>query len=260
MLADELASDKGTGMTTQRTFSQEDKEYEALYAGRASFDGMTPGEVLIPWDIGEPQRAVVDLARAGGFSGKVLDVGCGLGENAILLAGQGHEVTGVDGSPSAIGQAAKRAEARGVRVRFLTSDATELDGVGSDFDTVLDSGLYHCLNDEQRLAYAAALHRVCRPGATLHLFCFAESVPSGTPIVEEALISEANLHANLGRHWEIQDIAEAVFATSFTRELLAKLGTAGAPDTGTRPGPEAIQVDEHGRVLTPMSYVRARRR
>ncbi|MEV6124660.1 class I SAM-dependent methyltransferase [Streptomyces sp. NPDC052077] len=247
-------------MTTERTFSQEDKEYEALYAGRASFDGMASGEVLIPWDIGEPQRAVVDLARAGGFNGKVLDVGCGLGENAILLAGQGYEVTGVDGSPTAIEKAAQRAEARGVQVRFLTSDATELDGVGCDFDTVLDSGLYHCLNDEQRLSYAAALHRVCRSSATLHLFCFAESVPSGTPIVEEALISEANLHTNLDRHWEIQDITEAVFATSFTREVLARIGTAGAPDTGTRPGPEAIQVDERGRVLTPMSHVRARRR
>ncbi|MFG2910122.1 class I SAM-dependent methyltransferase [Kitasatospora sp. NPDC048286] len=247
-------------MTTKRTFSQDDKEYEALYAGRASFDGVAPGEVLIPWDIGEPQRAVVDLARAGGFSGKVLDVGCGLGENAILLAGQGYEVTGVDGSPSAIEEAARRAGAQGARVRFLTSDATELDGVGSDFDTALDSGLYHCLNDEQRSAYAAALHRVCRPGATLHLFCFAESMPSGTPITEEALVSEANLHANLGPHWEIEDIAEAVFATTFTREILAKLGTAGAPDTGVRPGPDAIRVDERGRVLTPMSHVRARRR
>lgn len=244
----------------ERTFSQENMEFEALYAGRAAFGGVDPGEKVIPWDIGGPQQAVVDLARAGGFAGKVLDAGCGLGENAIMLAGQGYEVTGVDGSPSAIEQAARRASDHGVQVRFLVADATELRGVGTGFDTALDSGLYHCLNDEQRSAYAAALHRVCRPDATLHLFCFAESMPSGTPIVDEVLVSKDNLHANLDPHWQILDVTEAVFATSFTHELLARMGEAGALDTAARPGPDAVQVDEHGRVLTPMSYVRARRR
>lgn len=246
--------------TEEQTFSRDNMEFEALYAGRMAFGGVEPSEKVIPWDIGEPQQAVVALARAGGFAGKVLDVGCGLGENAIMLAGQGCEVTGVDGSPSAIEQAGQRATAHGVHVRFLVADATELHGVGTGFDTVLDSGLYHCLNDEQRSAYASALHRVCRADATLHLFCFAESVPSGTPIVDEALISKDNLHANLDRHWQILDITEAVFATSFTHEMLARMGEAGAPDTAARPGPDAVQVDEYGRVLTPMSYVRARRR
>ena len=44
----------------------------------------------------------------------MLDAGCGLGENAMLLVGQGHEVTGVDGSSSTIEQAARRVEAHGV--------------------------------------------------------------------------------------------------------------------------------------------------
>ncbi|MFE9750512.1 class I SAM-dependent methyltransferase [Saccharothrix saharensis] len=242
-------------MTThEQTFSRENMDFDALYAGRAAFDGVEPGEQVIPWDIGEPQRAVVDLVGAGGFTGRVLDVGCGLGDNAILLAGHGCEVTAVDGSPTAIAKAEERAAARDVRVRFLVADATELAGVGTGFDAALDSGLYHCLDDEQRSAYAAALHRVCRPGAVLHLFCFAESVPPGTPITEEALVSRENLHANLGRHWEILDITDAVFATTFTRELLARMaGAAGSPDLG------AVRVDERGRVLTPMSHVRARR-
>src|SRR5262245_30179042 len=132
--------------TEEQTFSRENMEFEALYAGRMAFGGVEPSEKVIPWDIGEPQQAVVALARAGGFAGKVLDVGCGLGENAIMLAGQGYEVTGVDGSPSAIEQAGQRATAHGVQVRFLVADATELHGVETGFDTVLDSGLYHCLN------------------------------------------------------------------------------------------------------------------
>ncbi|MEE1735366.1 class I SAM-dependent methyltransferase [Streptomyces sp. BE147] len=246
--------------TEEQTFSRENMEFDALYAGRAAFGGVEPGETVIPWDIGEPQRAVVDLVRAGAFAGKVLDAGCGLGENAILLAGEGYEVTGVDGSPSAIEQAAHRASVHDVQVRFLVADATELTGIGTGFTTVLDSGLYHCLDGGQRSAYAAALHRVSAPDATLHLFCFAESMPAGTPITEEALVGKDDLHAHLGPHWQILDITEAVFATAFTRELLARMAAAGSPDTTAQPGPDAVQVDEHGRVLTPMSYVRARRR
>nr|UPN68100.1 putative methyltransferase [Saccharothrix sp.] len=256
MTEDEFASDKGTGMTTQgQTFSRENMDFDALYAGRAAFDGVEPGEQVIPWDIGEPQRAVVGLVGAGGFTGRVLDVGCGLGENAILLAGRGYDVTAVDGSPTAVAEAAGRAEAQRIRVRFLVADATELAGVGTGFDTALDSGLYHCLDDEQRSAYAAALHRVCGPGAVLHLFCFAESVPPGTPITEEALVSRDNLHANLDRHWEILDITDTEFATTFTPDLLAKMS-----GSGDAPAPDAVRVDERGRVLMPMSHVRARRK
>ncbi|MFM9441701.1 class I SAM-dependent methyltransferase [Streptomyces acidiscabies] len=246
--------------TEEQTFSRENMEFDALYAGRAAFDGTEPDERMIPWDIGEPQRAVVDLMHAGGFAATVLDAGCGLGENAIMLAGQGYEVTGVDGSPSAIEQAAQRAAAHDVQVRFLVADATELRGVGTGFDTVLDSGLYHCLDGAQRSAYAAALHRVCRPDATLHLFCFAQSMPSGTPITDEALVSKADLHTHLDRYWLIEEIAETDFTTSFTHELLARMGGAGTPGTSARPGPEAIRFDERGRMLTPMSYVRALRR
>jgi hypothetical protein len=39
-----------------------------------------------PWDIGQPQPAVVRLASEGGFAGAVLDAGCGTGENALHIA------------------------------------------------------------------------------------------------------------------------------------------------------------------------------
>ncbi|RBQ19455.1 class I SAM-dependent methyltransferase [Spongiactinospora rosea] len=244
----------------ERTFSQADYDFDALYAGRATFEGSEPGTGFIPWDIGEPQPVVVELARAGGFRGKVLDAGCGLGENAIMLAAAGLDVTGVDGSPSAIEQAARRAAEHGVQASFKVADATELRDIGTGFATVLDSGLYHCLNGEQRSAYAAALHRVSRPGATLHLFCFAESVPAGTPIAQEVLVSANDLHTHLDRHWEIEAITETAFATGFTRELLTAMWEAGAPDVVAAPDQDGLRVDERGRVLTPMSHVRARRR
>src|SRR6185369_8177867 len=48
-----------------------------------------------PWDIGEPQPAFVDLAERGEFTSPVLDSGCGTGENSLMLAARGFDVTGI---------------------------------------------------------------------------------------------------------------------------------------------------------------------
>lgn len=56
-----------------------------------------------PWDVGHPQPAI--LARAGEFTGRVLDVGCGTGEHALLAASLGLSAMGVDTSPVAIDRA-----------------------------------------------------------------------------------------------------------------------------------------------------------
>ena len=50
-----------------------------------------------PWDIGRPQRAFLRLAEDGAFRGRMLDVGCGTGEHALLAASMGLEATGVSG-------------------------------------------------------------------------------------------------------------------------------------------------------------------
>src|SRR5438093_4711234 len=53
---------------------------------------------------------------------RILDLPCGQGRHAIELARRGYEVTGVDLSPYLIGVAKARAEAGGVRVRWLEGD------------------------------------------------------------------------------------------------------------------------------------------
>src|SRR5206468_2068811 len=105
------------------------EQFDALYAG-------TP-----PWDIGRPQPAFLHLAEAGAVRGRVLDVGCGTGEHALMAAGLGLAATGIDGSPAAIALARRKAQARNVKVRFLIWDALELPALGEQYDTVLDSGL-----------------------------------------------------------------------------------------------------------------------
>ncbi|MEV4597355.1 class I SAM-dependent methyltransferase [Amycolatopsis sp. NPDC049253] len=228
-----------------------DVDFEQVYRGA------TPLGPRIPWDIGSPQPAVVALADAGEFTGEVLDIGCGLGDNAVFLASRGIHVTGLDGAPTALEKARERAAVGGVEVTFAVADATTLEGWEGRFDVVLDSALYHCLPEPQRHEYLAALTRATRPGARLHLLCFSEEVPEAFP--GPFRISEANLRATVGKDWTIDRIEPARYTTSFTRgELVATVRKF----TGDNPGAadlERLDADADGHVLTPSWHLVAHR-
>lgn len=87
-----------------------------------------------PWDIGRPQREFVHLEESGKISGDVLDVGCWTGDNALYLAGRGHEVWAVDSAPAAIETARQKAEERSLAATFLVKDALHLHEIGRTFD------------------------------------------------------------------------------------------------------------------------------
>src|SRR6266852_9497399 len=66
-----------------------------------------------PWDIGQPQPAIMRLASEGRFAGAVLDAGCGTGENALDVASLGLSVLGVDVAETALAIAREKADNRG---------------------------------------------------------------------------------------------------------------------------------------------------
>ena len=153
----------------------------------------------------------MELEALGAIKGQVLDIGCGLGDNAIYLASRGHSVTGLDSSPAGIEQARARAADAGVQVRFDVADATELAGYDGAFDTVVDSALYHCLDRTGRQAYAAALHRATTPGARLFIYCFSDDSVNGVTAPMDA-VQESEIRETLpGGGWRIDFLGPTTF-------------------------------------------------
>src|SRR5262249_40147524 len=126
-----------------------------------------------PWDIGAPQPAIVRLASEGGFAGTVLDAGCGTGENALHVASLGLSVVGVDVAETALAVARQKAADRGLQVEFAAADAFHLERLKRRFVTVLDCGLFHTCDADERLRYVASLASVMEHGGTLYVLCFS---------------------------------------------------------------------------------------
>jgi len=134
-----------------------------------------------PWDIGRPQPAIVRLAAGGGFAGAVLDAGCGTGENALLVASLGFSVLGVDVAETALAMARAKADDRGIEVEFVAADAFQLERLGRTFETVLDCGLFHTFDDDERSLYVAGLASVTEIDGTLYVVCFSDDGPDTGP-------------------------------------------------------------------------------
>jgi SAM-dependent methyltransferase len=130
-----------------------------------------------PWDTGRPQPEIAALERAGEIGGRILDAGCGTGVETRYLAERGYEVVGVDFSAPAIDRARGRTD--GDNPSFVIGDALELPNLGlGRFDTVVDCGLFHALEADDRTAYTQAISSVLAPGGRAVCLEFGPEAPS----------------------------------------------------------------------------------
>ncbi len=95
---------------------------------------------------------------------RVLDLGCGVGTNAVVLAEQGAKVIGVDSSAARLGEARTRAEEAGVRVELHQAELADLAFLRSDsVDAAVSVMALATVDDLARVF--RQVHRVLKPEA-----------------------------------------------------------------------------------------------
>ena len=95
---------------------------------------------------------------------RVLDVGCGTGDDARALAqivGPTGRVVGLDASAAMIDEARQRSDGLGLPLEFLVGDAHRLDFADATFDGARADRTFQHLEDPERAL--AELARVTRP-------------------------------------------------------------------------------------------------
>lgn len=144
------------------------------------------------------------VASEGGFAGPVLDAGCGTGENALHLASLGLSVLGVDVAETALAMARAKAADRGIEAEFAAADAFQLERLGRRFEMVLDCGLFHTFDRDERPRYVASLASVTERDGILYVLCFSDDGPDTGPHP----ISRAELTAafNPSTGWQVAAI------------------------------------------------------
>lgn len=101
----------------------------------------------------------------------VLDLGCGTGTLAVLLARScpNGSIVGLDGDETALRRARRKADACGVRVHLDHGLAPALPYSANSFDRVLSSLFFHHLDRSRKAETARAVLRVLRPGGQFHV-------------------------------------------------------------------------------------------
>lgn len=165
------------------------------------FDALYAGDEPV-WS-GEPNGALIDeIAEVE--PGRVLDVGCGEGADAVWLAQRGWQVTAVDIAAAALRRAQQHAARAGVEIRWLHSGLVDAPLEPAGFDLV--SAQYPALRHTPDQTAMRTLLSLVAPGGTL-LFVhhadvdLAEARAHG--VDPSIYVSPDDMHEALDDHWRV---------------------------------------------------------
>ncbi len=170
----------------------------------------------LPWyypkldgDLGKEIRAM-GLKR-----GKFLDIGTGPGTQAVNLAQMGFKVTATDISMMAVDKARKRAKKYHVKIKFLVDDILETKLKSNQFDFILDRGVFHTLEADERAKYVRNVRRILKRDGIYFMKCFSTKTPGHWGPYR---FTKKQINEYFGGKFDIVSIRDSIFSGSLARK------------------------------------------
>ncbi|CAI8942957.1 MULTISPECIES: class I SAM-dependent methyltransferase [Bacillus] len=131
--------------------------------------------------------------------GKVLELGCGPGRNAIYFAEKGCLVDAVDLSQESIQWATERAKEKNVNINFIYNNIFDLQIEEGTYDIVYDSGCFHHIAPHRRMSYIDLVKKALKPGGYFAITCFVQGGElGGADITDWEVYKLQSLKGGLG--------------------------------------------------------------
>lgn len=170
-------------------FREEGEWWDGFYADK---------EKSIPFFRDCPDENLVEYFSEGDIvPGRVLELGCGGGRNAVYMAQQGCKLDAVDISQTAIDWGLERAAAHRVEVNFHCGNIFDLDLASESCDLIYDSGCFHHIYPHRRATYLELLNHTLKPGGYFGLTCFAAG-SMGAEITDWEVYRQRRMRGGLG--------------------------------------------------------------
>ena len=158
---------------------------------------------VTPWDVGQPEDALVEFIDSSVVKPcRVLEIGCGNGNDAIFLAKKGFDVTAIDISKRAIEIAKERAKKANVKCNFIAEDATNLKSVSGKFDFVYDRACFHFIPEQKRGEYVQTVKKFLINGGYFFLIVSSDKDTVKGPYQ----FSKEDIEKIFGNDFDIIDI------------------------------------------------------
>ena len=146
---------------------------ERFFHSSPFYEGKPPFARLIPFDQIKGKR--------------VLEIGCGLGSHAQLMAEAGCHVTAIDLTPKAVELTQKRLSLMGLAADVKQMDAEEMEFEDEEFDFVWSWGvIHHSANPESILN---EVYRVLKPSGEVRLMVYHRRSLSAFVNVSRGILS-----------------------------------------------------------------------
>lgn len=142
--------------------------------------------------LGEPTQAFVDFFTALTTKANVLDLGCGQGRDALMIARLGHHVTGVDLSRAGIQQLEADAKAENLGITGVVADLVSYEPT-EPYDVILIDRTLHMLSEKDRLKVLKTVSPYVKPNG----FILIADEPRNLPAMKTFFTTNTNTWATL---------------------------------------------------------------